>query len=196
MADGDGDVNMLLVGDGVALGPLRSDLVGLYARWWNDREVRRGLSSIDIWTIEAAEQWVAEAGRASARQQPEAAHFTVYAMPEITPVGTLALMRIDHHNRRADFGILIGERRGEGIGGEATRLLLEWAFTVVGLENVLLAVLPSNPAGIRAYERAGFELVGRRRNAASSMGGREDEILMDAVASDFRAAGGASRADG
>jgi RimJ/RimL family protein N-acetyltransferase len=108
-------------------------------------------------------------------------------------------MRIDHHNGRADFGILIGERRGEGLGTDATCLVLEWAFDVVGLANVMLGVLPSNRAGIRAYEKAGFRTVGARRTAAASMGGREDELLMDAVAADFHAArrgGGASSPDG
>jgi RimJ/RimL family protein N-acetyltransferase len=107
-------------------------------------------------------------------------------------------MRIDHHHGRADFGILIGERRGQGIGTAATGLVLQWAFDVIGLASVMLSVLPSNRAGIRAYEKAGFRTVGRRRNAAASMGGREDELLMDAVAADFRAAGGggANRPDG
>jgi RimJ/RimL family protein N-acetyltransferase len=190
------EVSFLLAGPRAALGPLRTDLAALYARWWNDREVRRGLSSIDIWTVEAAEKWVTEAGAASTGQQPTAAHFTVYATAEAVPVGTLALMSIDHRHRRADFGILIGDRRGEGIGGDATLLTLEWAFEVIGLENVLLSVLPSNQAGIRAYEKAGFKVIGRRRNAAASTGAREDELLMDAVAADFHAREGASRRDG
>jgi diamine N-acetyltransferase len=196
MARPDGDVNLLLEGARAALGPLRADLVEEYARWWNDLEVRRGLSSVDIWTLAAAQKWVEEAGAASASQKPAAAHFTIYAMPDVVAVGTLALMAIDHRHRTAEFGILVGERRGEGIGTAATRLALEWAFEVIGLENVMLTVLPSNGGGIRAYERAGFKLVGRRRNSASSMGGREDELLMDAVAREFRAAGGVDREDG
>ncbi len=177
MAGSEASVNLLLVGRRAALGPLRSDLVGLYARWWNDPEVRRGLASIDIWTHEATERWVAEAGAASARAHPEAAHFTIYAQPDTVPVGTVALMKIDHHNRRADLGILIGERRGEGIGTAAARLTLEWAFEVIGLENVLLAVLPSNQAGIRAYEKAGFVEEGRHRDAVWHDGRWYDEVM-------------------
>ncbi len=193
MSDAGGDIELLLVGERAALGPLRADLVRVYSRWWNDPEVRRGLASVDIWTVEAAEKWIAAAGGASASQQPQAAHFTVYAVDR-QPVGTMALMKIDHHNKRADLGILIGTRRGEGIGTDAVRLGLRWAFEVVGLENVILSVLPSNPAGIRAYERAGFRLIGHRRRAAFSMDGRQDEILMDAIPADFPE--GASRPDG
>ena len=33
----------IIVGEKVALGPLRHDLAGAYARWMNQLEVRRGL---------------------------------------------------------------------------------------------------------------------------------------------------------
>ncbi len=56
-----------------------------------------------------------------------------------------------------------------------------WAFTRIGLHNVLLQVLATNTAAIRAYERAGFRRVGTRRGAAWAGGGRVDELLMDAV---------------
>jgi diamine N-acetyltransferase len=49
----------------------------------------------------------------------------------------------------------------------------------------MLTVLPSNAAGIRAYEKAGFRHIGVRRAAVVSLGERCDEVLMDAVRDDF-----------
>jgi RimJ/RimL family protein N-acetyltransferase len=112
-------------------------------------------------------------------------NFTVYDRRDGEAVGTSALFGIDHHHRRARFGILLGERRGQGLGTEATRLTLDWGFHVVDLRNVLLEVVDWNAAGIRAYEKAGFRLVGRRRDAVLSGGRRVDELLMDAVPADF-----------
>ncbi len=86
---------------------------------------------------------------------------------------------------RATFGITIGERRGTGLGTETTRLTLDWAFNMLGLHNVMLTVLPTNTAAIRAYENAGFKRIGVRRDALSVLGRRGDEVLMDAVASEF-----------
>ena len=63
------------------------------------------------------------------------------------------------------FGILVGQRRGRGLGTEATRLTLDWAFHVLGLHNVMLEVLPANAPAIRAYEAAGFRRIGVRRAA-------------------------------
>jgi RimJ/RimL family protein N-acetyltransferase len=82
---------------------------------------------------------------------------------------------------------MIGEQRhrGKGFGTEATRLVLDHAFVGIGLSNVILHVFAYNPAGIRAYEKAGFRRIGVRRKS-KLMGGRAwDTILMDAVADDF-----------
>jgi hypothetical protein len=56
---------------------------------------------------------------------------------------------VDHRNRSATFGILIGEPecRGKGYGTETTRLMLDYAFTALGLHNVMLTVFEFNPAG-------------------------------------------------
>ena len=63
--------------------------------------------------------------------------------------------------------------------------MLDWAFTVMGLHNVLLVTFSWNLAAIRAYTKAGFREVGRRRGAAVTLGRRYDQVLMDAVAEEF-----------
>jgi diamine N-acetyltransferase len=118
-------------------------------------------------------------------ESAEQASFTIYALSDGAPVGTSSLMGIDWRLRRATFGILFGERRGQGLGTEATRLTLDWAFHMLGLHNVILSVLPTNVGAIRAYERAGFRRVGTRRGAVLSLGERCDELLMDAVPDGF-----------
>ncbi len=94
---------------------------------------------------------------------------------------------IDYRNRSATFGIVIGEpdARGKGCGTETTRLMLDYAFTALGLHSVMLTVYEFNLAGQRAYTRAGFRPFGRRRQCRM-MGGRLwDEIYMDCLASEF-----------
>jgi RimJ/RimL family protein N-acetyltransferase len=63
--------------------------------------------------------------------------------------------------------------------------VLDWAFTAMGLHNVLLVTFSWNLAAIRAYTKAGFREIGRRRGAAVTMGRRYDQVLMDAVADQF-----------
>jgi diamine N-acetyltransferase len=175
----------VLEGERVALGPLRKDLADRYRRWMHDLDVRTGLLTVGIYSLEAEEAWVEETSAKCGGPAPEMAAFTVYDLSDGAPVGTAGLISIDWRLSRATFGITIGERRGTGLGTETTRLALDWAFNMLGLHNVMLTVLPTNTAAIRAYEKAGFKRIGLRRAALSVMGRRGDEVLMDAVASEF-----------
>ena len=119
-------------------------------------------------------------------RSPSMASFTIYDLVRRRPgrhVGPAST--IDWRLSRATFGIAIGAAPRDGLGTEATRLTLDWAFNMLGLHNVMLTVLPTNTAAIRAYERAGFKRIGLRRDALVCMGGRGDEVLMDTVADEF-----------
>lgn len=62
------------------------------------------------------------------------------------PVGLDGLHHIDHKNRHAEFGIMIGEPEewGKGYGTEATRLMLKYAFETLNLNRVWLHVYEYN----------------------------------------------------
>jgi diamine N-acetyltransferase len=179
--------DFVIVGEKVALGPLRRDLAASYARWMNQRDVRSGLAQLSISTAETQEKWVDENVEAGAKREPSAIEFTVYDRADSTPVGTTGLYDISHAHRHAEFAIALGERRGRGLGTEATRLMLDFAFHVLHMNNVLLQTLEWNVAGLTAYERAGFRRIGARRSAAMSRGRPTDIVLMDAVPEDFGA---------
>jgi RimJ/RimL family protein N-acetyltransferase len=176
------DPVLLLRGRRVGLGPLRRELLPLYLRWRCDLEVRKGMAyRRQPHTLESMSAWFAEA----TRHGNDDVHFTIYDLRDLAPVGTALLVDVDFRNGTAEFGILLGERRGQGLGTEATSLALHWAFTMLGLHNVLLVTYAWNVQAIRAYLRAGFREIGRRREAVLTMGKRHDEVVMDAVADDF-----------
>jgi diamine N-acetyltransferase len=180
-----GESPYALAGERAALGPLRKELIPTYARWVNDPETRRGLLYGGLLTMEAEEEWYEAASRAGAGVDPEAAHFTIYDRRDDAPVGVLSLERISHRFGRAELGIVLGERRGQGIGTDAVRLALDWAFNHLGLHNVMLETDDWNTAALRAYEKAGFRELGRRRGGVLTRGRRNDSVLMDAVADEF-----------
>jgi RimJ/RimL family protein N-acetyltransferase len=179
--------DFIVVGEKVALGPLRADLAASYARWMNQLEVRRGLDHRGIATPQSQEKWVEENLEKGAKSEPEAVEFTVYDRSDSSPIGTAGLFHISHAHGTGEFGIAIGERRGQGLGTEATRLMLDFAFHVLQLRNVLLEALEWNVAGLTAYERAGFRRVGVRRRAVISRGLPTNLVIMDAVPEDFGA---------
>ena len=91
--------------------------------------------------------------------------FTIYDRSDDAPVGTVGLFKINYVHSNAELGIAIGDRRGYGLGTEATRLTVQWAFRTLGLRNVMLGALAWNEGALRAYERAGFRRIGVRRAA-------------------------------
>ena len=169
-------------GNLIALGPLRRDLIPTYHRWHNDVATTRTFALPLPTTLEQEEALYAEL--TAARNQ---VFFTVYARDSWQAVGTTYLTDIDHHHRHAEFGVLIGEAiwRGKGYGTETASLMLDYAFTALGLHNVMLTVYAFNLAGRRAYEKAGFREVGRRRQSHWMGGHYWDEIIMDCLATEF-----------
>jgi diamine N-acetyltransferase len=163
-------------GERVALGPLRRDLIPLLTRWVNDLAITRNIGFVTPITIEQETAWYEQM-----TSDPSEITFLLYERATMRPVGTTGLSHIQYGDRSAMFGIFIGEpdARGRGYGTEATRLLLDYAFTALGLHNVGLEVAEWNVVGQRAYTRAGFRVCGRRRQCWQ-MGGRHwDEIHMD-----------------
>ncbi len=171
-----------VVGERVALGPLRRDLLPLYHRWDNDFPTQRNLGGCGPMTEEQELERYETDGRSE-----RDAWFTVYERSTWRPIGKAGLTGINYPNRRAGLRLVIGEPecRGKGYGTEATRLVLDYAFTALGLHSVMLVVFEWNEAARRAYENAGFREFGRRRECRW-MGGRFwDEVQMDCLATEF-----------
>lgn len=178
--------DLVIKSERVGLGPLRRDLADSYARWMNSEAVRFGLENLSLATTQSQESWVDDEAKAGAEEEPRSVSFTIYDLADGTPVGTAILFSISYRRGGASFGVALGERRGQGLGSEATRLTLDWGFHVLGLRNVMLEVMAWNEAAISAYEKVGFRRIGVRRKAVISRGERVDIVLMDAIAEDFR----------
>ena len=166
---------MSIVGERVALGPLRPEHYEALNRWDNDPVVVR------TWATLPRPRTLTQTTATFADgfwTEPDNDCFALYERADGRFIGYAGLMHIDHVNRVAEFAILIGEAgaRGRGYGTEATTLVLS---------NVWLRVYEYNLAGIRAYEKAGFRLVGVRHKSKLMGGKLWDTVFMEALADDF-----------
>jgi diamine N-acetyltransferase len=177
----------LVSGERAALGLLRREHLPQLAVWFNDPEVRRGLAHRGVVNEDGQLQWYEEMTKAAAAPRPSAVPFAIHDTADDELVGVCNLEHIDHNFSRAEYGVFLGRRRGTGIGSDATRLVLDWAFTIIGLHNVMLESYEFNEQAIRAYKRAGFQVIGTRRDSVRALGRRWDSILMDATAESVRA---------
>lgn len=104
-----------------------------------------------------------------------------------TPVGRTTIFNESALSRNAEVGIgLVPEARGQGVGTEALRQTIEFAFVRRNLRRVFLWVLSSNLAGINAYRKLGFVEEGRHREHVWVRGKYEDEVTMGLLRSEWR----------
>ncbi|QBI54675.1 GNAT family N-acetyltransferase [Streptomonospora litoralis] len=105
-------------------------------------------------------------------------------------VGELALTEVDADNESAAYRIALSaiEFTGQGLGKEATRLVLDYAFNHIRLHRVWLSVYAFNMRAIAVYRSCGFSVEGRMRDALLWDGRRHDALVMAVLESDFRRA--------
>lgn len=170
-------------GEKVALGPIRRDLIPLYHAWITNLETSRFLLARAVsMTLDAEVEWFEGASKRS-----DMAMFTIYELPAYRPIGNVDLHAIDQANRSAELGIMIGEAdaRGRGYGTEAVRLVCDVGFNALGLNSISLVTFGWNIAGQKAYVKAGFREIGRRREARWFDGRYWDDILYDILRTEF-----------
>ena len=104
-------------------------------------------------------------------------------------VGTCAFSQLDAENGSTLYHITIGEADawGHGYGTEATQLMLAHAFKQLSLHRVALTVFEFNTRAIRAYEKCGFVIEGRARQAIFRNGRFWDEIHMSILLDEWEA---------
>ena len=175
----------MLFGDQIRLRAIERDDIPTFVRWFNDPEVRQFLLAFAPMSQATEERWF-EAQVARADDYV----FAIEAHVENawTHIGNVGLDQIDWKNRCARFGIVIGEKMywGLGFGTDATRTILRFAFDDLNLHRVELDVYDFNPRAMRAYEKAGFQREGTRREAIFCNGHYFDVHTMAILRGDWK----------
>jgi RimJ/RimL family protein N-acetyltransferase len=155
-------------------------------RWYRDPELAR-LSRYQTQPMDRDE---IEHFFRSRLLSPDAFAYAIHERSSERLVGLATFSNLDPDNGSALFHITIGERDawGQGMGSEATTLMVGHAFEVLGLHRVGLSVFAFNLRAIHAYERAGFRPEGRLREAIWRDGRFWDEIQMGLLADEWHAA--------
>ena len=72
--------------------------------------------------------------------------------------GTIGIKDIDYVNKKADIGYWIGKQyQGKGIATECVKLIVNYVFDELKLEEILAYVFPDNNSSIRVLKKNGFE---------------------------------------
>lgn len=81
-------------------------------------------------------------------------------------IGHVGLYKIDAIAKKAEYGILIADddSRGKGYGTKCTSLMVDYAFTKLGMHKVTAEVLSENAASIAMFKKCGFQVDGCLRD--------------------------------
>lgn len=169
----------------------RSD-IPTFVSWLNDPEVRYGISLYLPMSQAEEEGWFENMLTHPVDERPLSIEVRQPAngdRPESWKlIGNCSFMHIDWRNRASEFGILIGEKSfwNQGYGTEAVKLLVKVGFATLNLNRIFLRVMETNPRAIRAYEKAGFVLEGRQRQAEWKDGQYIDMLVMSILQAEWR----------
>jgi RimJ/RimL family protein N-acetyltransferase len=102
-------------------------------------------------------------------------------------IGNCGFADIDQLNQTAEIGIFIGKKDlwGKGYGTEALSLLIDYGFKALNMHNIFLRTYSFNKRAIKCYEKTGFKIIGKRREALKRNMERHDLIMMDILANEF-----------
>jgi len=173
----------LLTDGEITLRALQEPDLRLLATWWNDPEWAALQQRVIKPRPDAA---IEEMFRDWSENKPSSdVGFSIVSSHGGELLGHLTLYGMSLPERCASFAILLGpDHVSQGIGLRATRLALTYGFRELGLNRIELRVWAFNTRAIRAYEKTGFVVEGRRREAVFHDGRFHDELIMSVLARD------------
>ncbi|MEU6541897.1 GNAT family protein [Streptomyces sp. NPDC046859] len=180
----DFSVKPVLTGERTVLRPFTADDAAVMAEIIDDPDVVRftGEPPAEL-TKERLRSWYG-----SRSEQTDRLDLAVTDRATGELVGEVVLYEWDARARGCTFRTLIGPRgRGQGLGTEATRLIVGHGFEQLGLHRIELEVYGHNARALRVYEKVGFVREGVRREADFRDGRWMDWVLMAMLAREWAA---------
>jgi [ribosomal protein S5]-alanine N-acetyltransferase len=121
----------------------------------------------------------------AAKSPPDPRTYTWMVEYDGHSIGSAGLkVNPDQHLAEYTVGLFVAALRGRGLGREVTRLVLAWAFDVLGVHRVELQAVAGNSRAINCYLACGFRQEGVRREAELYPDGWKDFIMMGILRSE------------
>ncbi len=177
----------MIIGEKVLLREFRQTDLDRMHSWVNDEDVTKNLVfAVFPRTLEDSKRFL---DKQLNRTDDSYVHFVITEKedPEQNYIGSVGLKNIDYKNRKAEFTIAIAYRDkiGRGLGTEATKLILRFAFFRLGLNKIYLKYIKFNESARRSYEKAGFRVVCELKEDIYYDGSYHSQIYMEILRSEF-----------
>lgn len=169
--------------------PYEGELIRLRAReeedepllftWFNDPEVTQFLT-LRYPLSHAKERMFIERNSDIAYAN---ASFAVVRKDTGELIGGVSLEQASPENRSAVLGITIGDKShwDGGYGTDTMRTVSRFGFEMMNLHRIELDVYADNARAVRCYEKVGYQLEGRLRDAVFKFGRYQDVLRMSVL---------------
>ena len=175
----------IVYGKRVRLRAVEREDVSKFHKWVNDPEVTRGLAMYLPMSLADEENWLDSHAKHDPREKPFA--IEVRKGKSWKLIGNCGVFGINDVNRSTELGIMIGDKTewNKGYGSEIMSLLVCHCFETLNLNRAFLKVYTENIRAVRSYEKAGFVLEGRLREAVYKFGKYDDVLIMSVLRSEW-----------
>jgi len=177
----------IIYGERIRLRAIEKKDVEKFHEWINDPEVTEGLSLYLPMSLRDEENWFE--GLANRPQQERPLAIECRDGNGWKLIGDCGYFDLDSSAHTGEIGIMVGDKTAwnQGYGTEVMGLLLRHGFETLNLNRASLRVYAGNPRAIRAYEKAGFVLEGRLRQAVYKRGTYGDILIMSVLRTEWDA---------
>ena len=165
---------MFIKNDIISLRIAEPNDAALIYRWENDMRVWRDSETRVPFSMRQIEQFLLNNNDLMGEKQ---LRLMIEDAKNGAQVGCIDIYDYDEFNLRAGFGILIDEKyRGKGYAKNAIKLLSEYCFNTLLLNQIYALVLASNIESMFLFESLGFERCGVRKQWCKTSEGFIDQI--------------------
>ncbi len=98
-------------------------------------------------------------------------------------VGCIDLFDFDPNHLRAGVGILVAanEDRRKGYATEALKLLIDYCFSLLNLNQLYCNIMVENEASILLFKKQGFEITGVKKSWLKEGDSYKDELFLQLI---------------
>ena len=147
------DKNLRIEGERIYLRPITIDDTDMVLSWRNSPEVVKNFIYRKPISKSEHINWIEQKVNTG-----KVIQFIICDKKTDTPLGCIYLQNFEKEHNKAEEGIFLGNTgvSGKGIGSEAGRLLVDYAFKELKLHKLSARVLAYNMASRKMHEKSGY----------------------------------------
>lgn len=154
-----------------------ADINQTYCNWLNEPDVNKYLESRFInWDLPSLRKYFHEKNKTELM-------LAIVDSEHNLHIGNIKISSIEKIHKRAELGIIIGDRNywGKGIATTAIKMVTDYCFTILELHKVTAGAYAENISSIKAFQKNGFTIEGERKDRCLTPSGWTSVILMGKI---------------